>query len=74
MLATDQIPIVQAFERGVTRWFLDRTPYEMERVWACWWWALRAHVAAMHGIPRRCLEDPPEDWLRALLGAAERDG
>ncbi len=36
--------------------------------WTCWWWALRAHVAASHNIPRSCLEPPPADWLTPLAG------
>lgn len=35
-------------------------------VWACWWWALRAHVAAVYGFPRSALEAPPAEWLRPL--------
>jgi hypothetical protein len=34
---------------------------------------VRAHVAATHDIPRSSLEDPPEEWLRVLLGPGERD-
>lgn len=72
MLATDQIQMPQASERGVARWFADRALYEMARFWTCYWWALRAHMAATHGIPRSSLEEPPEEWLRALLGPDDR--
>lgn len=40
----------------------------LNHLWACWWWALRAHVAATHNIPRSCLEPPPADWLTPLAG------
>lgn len=72
MLATDQIQISQTSERGVARWFADRALYELERFWACYWWALRAHVAATHGIPRSSLGEPPEEWLRTLQEPDDR--
>lgn len=33
--------------------------------WACLWWLMRAHMADLHGMPRReALEPPPARWLR----------
>jgi hypothetical protein len=43
------------------------------RLWAGWWWLLRAHVAARYMIPRGSLEDPPEPWMRVMLDAPRRD-
>lgn len=72
MLA-DNLSMIHAPGRSVARWMLDRTIYELHHAWACCWWALRAHVAATHFIPRSCLEDPPTEWLRVLQGRCEKD-
>ena len=71
MLA-DELPITEHPGRGVAQWFFDRAAYELSQSLVCCWWALRAHTAARHGIPRSCLEDPPAEWLR-VLGSSDQD-
>lgn len=72
MLA-DEFPIIEHPGRSIAQWLLDRAVYDLRHIWACYWWALRAHVAATQGIPRSCLEDPPAEWLRVLRGPCEHD-
>ncbi|MBA4011963.1 MAG: hypothetical protein C0481_08875 [Phenylobacterium sp.] len=57
-MLVEQMTMAPAEERGIFRWLLDRAIYELHRLWACYWWLLRARVAARHGIPRDGLEDP----------------
>lgn len=72
MLA-DRVTVTENPWRSVAMWLLERVIYELHHLWACCWWALRAHVAAVHGFPRSCLEDPPAEWLRVLQEPGERD-
>jgi len=72
-MLVEQMTMAPAEERGVARWFLDRMIYELHRLWACYWWMLRAHVAARHGIPRDCLEDPPHAWMKVMQGPGDKD-
>ncbi|KRB42527.1 hypothetical protein [Phenylobacterium sp. Root700] len=72
-MRANEIPISEARQGGVLDWLLERSIYELERIWACYWWVLRVHVAARHGIPRSCLEDPPAPWLKVLQGPTEKD-
>ncbi len=72
MLA-EQMSMTRTQESGIVRWFLDRAIYELHRLWACYWWIVRVHVAATHFIPRSCLEDPPEAWMRVLQGRGQKD-
>ncbi len=63
----------ESCERGIADWLLGRAIYELHRFWRIYWWAVRAHAAAQHFIPRSCLEDPPEEWLRVLQGPGAKD-
>ena len=72
MLA-DEVPVTGVVPRGVLRWLIDRTVYDLTHGWACYWWLLRAHVAAAHFIPRSCLEEPPEPWMRVMHGPGGQD-
>jgi hypothetical protein len=67
-MAAKQAVANERYECGIAEWLLDRAIYELHRFWRVYWWVLRAHVAAKHFIPRSCLEDPPEEWLRVMLG------
>lgn len=42
----------------------------LSHLWACWWWTLRVHVAASHGIPRSALSPPPAYWLASLAASS----
>ena len=36
----------------------------LKRVWSCWWWLLKVHVAERHGLPRDlAVGPPPARWL-----------
>ncbi|KQW70370.1 hypothetical protein ASE17_15845 [Phenylobacterium sp. Root77] len=72
MLA-ERMSMAADVERGVARWFLDRAIYELHRLWACYWWLLRAHVAARHFIPRASLEAPPAEWMKVMQAPCETD-
>lgn len=72
-MLVERMTIAQGGERGVARWLLDRAIYDLHRLWVCYWWVLRAHVAACNGIPRDCLEEPPHAWMKVLQGPGDKD-
>ncbi|MGH6999288.1 MAG: hypothetical protein ACREEO_13915 [Phenylobacterium sp.] len=72
-MLVEQMTTAAGEERGVTRWLFDRAVHELRQLWACWWWMLRVHVAARHGIPRDGLEEPPHAWMKVMQGPGDKD-
>ncbi len=76
MIADDAaMPLVA----DVPQRIVSRARHALTHLWACWWWTLRVHMAAVHGIPRSALEAPPDPRLAALAGpppalSRRRDG
>lgn len=66
MIADDAIT---ALTFSPPRRIASRVWAALSHLWACWWWTLRVHVAATHGIPRSAMEPPPDPRLAVLAGS-----